>query len=138
LVATYWKVGQYVVEYEQNGNEKAIYGKGLLENLSKDLSLLHGKGFSLSNMKRMRQFYIKFPIGAEFPHQLNWTHWVELLKIEDPLERSFYLHQTINELEYHRIDSAEKDVAIPSFGSQKRQGGYFTVGAARSGGGVSC
>jgi len=97
LVATYWKVGQYIVEYEQKGKERAMYGKGLLENLSKDLTLLHGKGFSLSNVKRMRQFYITFPIGAELPHQLSWTHWVELLKIEDPLERSFYLHQTINE-----------------------------------------
>jgi predicted nuclease of restriction endonuclease-like (RecB) superfamily len=97
LVVTYWKVGQYIVEYEQKGKERAVYGKGLLENLSKDLSLLHGKGFSLSNVKRMRQFYITFPIGAELPHQLSWTHWVELLKIEDPLERSFYLHQTINE-----------------------------------------
>jgi predicted nuclease of restriction endonuclease-like (RecB) superfamily len=97
LVVTYWKVGQYIVEYEQKGKERAVYGKGLLENLSKDLTLLHGKGFSLSNVKRMRQFYITFPIGAELPHQLSWTHWVELLKIEDPLERSFYLHQTINE-----------------------------------------
>jgi predicted nuclease of restriction endonuclease-like (RecB) superfamily len=97
LVKTYWKVGQYIVEYEQKGKEKAAYGVKLLERLSKDLSLLHGRGFSLSNIKRMRQFYIMYPIGAELPHQLSWTHWVELLKIEDPLERSFYLNQTINE-----------------------------------------
>ena len=44
LVDTYWKVGQYIVEFEQKGAERAVYGKGLLENLSKDLSLLHGKG----------------------------------------------------------------------------------------------
>ena len=73
------------------------YGKSLLPKLSKNLSLAHGKGFSLSNLKRMRQFYIVFPIGAEAPHQLNWTHFVELLKINDPLERSFYLQQTILE-----------------------------------------
>jgi predicted nuclease of restriction endonuclease-like (RecB) superfamily len=97
LVETYWKIGEYIVEYEQGGNEKAAYGKRLLERLSKDLSLLHGKGFSLSNIKRMRQFYQTFPIGAELPHQLSWTHCVELLKIDDPLERSFYLNQTINE-----------------------------------------
>ena len=97
LVETYWKIGQYIVEYEQGGNERAEYGKQLLENLSKDLTLLHGKGFSLSNMKRMRQFYQVFPISAELPHQLTWTHCVELLKIDDPLERGFYLHQTINE-----------------------------------------
>ena len=97
LVETYWNIGQYIVEYEQGGSGKATYGKRLLERLSKDLSLLHGKGFSLSNLKRMRQFYAIFPISAEVLHQLSWTHFVELLKIDDSLERSFYLQQTINE-----------------------------------------
>ncbi|KAA6328478.1 hypothetical protein EZS27_022633 [termite gut metagenome] len=97
LVDTYWKVGQYIVEYEQQGEGKAVYGKALLENLAKDLTLLHGKGFGMSNIYRMRQFYIAFPIFAEVPQKLSWTHCVELLKIENPLERSFYLHQTINE-----------------------------------------
>jgi predicted nuclease of restriction endonuclease-like (RecB) superfamily len=97
LVSTYWKVGQYIVEYEQKGKDKAEYGVKLLERLSKDLLSLHGRGFSLSNIKRMRQFYTMYPISAELPHQLSWTHWVELLKIEDPMERSFYLNQTINE-----------------------------------------
>jgi len=83
LVETYWQIGQYIVEYEQGGNVKAEYGKRLLEDLSKDLTTLHGKGFSLSNLKRMRQFYQTFPIlaepmqkletrkGAEVPHQLE-------------------------------------------------------------------
>jgi predicted nuclease of restriction endonuclease-like (RecB) superfamily len=97
LIETYWKIGQHIVEYEQGGSGKAEYGKRLLEQLSKDLSLLHGKGFGVSNIYRMRQFYIAFPILAELPQKLSWTHCVELLKIEDPLERSFYLHQTINE-----------------------------------------
>jgi DUF1016 N-terminal domain len=97
IVATYWQIGQYIVEFEQGGNTKATYGKSLLENLSKDLSLMYGKGFSLSNLKRMWQFYINFPISAELPHQLSWTHFVELLKISDPLERSFYLQQTLIE-----------------------------------------
>ena len=97
LVETYWKIGQYIVEYEQGGSEKAEYGKRLLEQLSKDLSLLHGKGFGVSNIYRMRQFFLTFPIFAELPQKLSWTHCVELLKIDDPLERSFYLQQTINE-----------------------------------------
>jgi len=97
LVDTYWKVGRDIVEFEQNGQERATYGAKLLENLSKDLSLRHGKGFSLSNVKRMRQFYVVYPISAELPHQLSWTHWVELLKIDDPLERSFYLNQATYE-----------------------------------------
>ena len=76
LIDTYWKVGQYIVEFEQKGAERAVYGKGLLDNLSKNLSLLHGKGFSLSNLKRMRQFYIAFSIGAEASHQLSWSHYI--------------------------------------------------------------
>ena len=90
LVDTYWKVGQYIVKFEQNGQDRATYGSGLLENLSKDLSLRHGKGFSLSNIKRMRQFYRACPIGATTSHQLSWSHYIELLKIDDNLERGFY------------------------------------------------
>lgn len=73
------KIGgaEYIVDFEQNGQERATYGSGLLENLSKDLSMRHGKGFSLSNIKRMRQFYLTYPIGAEAPHQLSWSHYVE-------------------------------------------------------------
>ncbi len=97
LVNTYWKIGQNIVEFEQKGKLRAEYGKTLLINISKDLSLEHGKGFSLSNVKRMRQFYIIFPKGAELPHLLSWTHFVELLKISDDLERGFYLQQTILE-----------------------------------------
>lgn len=97
MIETYWKIGQYIIEFEQGGNEKAEYGKALLPKLSKDLTHAIGKGFSLSNVKRMRQLYTTYPISAELPHQLSWTHFVELLKIKDPLERSFYEKQTIIE-----------------------------------------
>lgn len=73
IVETYWQIGQYIVEFEQGGKAKAEYGKGLLPQLSKDLLLAHGKGFSLSNLKRMRQFYLVFPIGATVSHQLGWS-----------------------------------------------------------------
>ena len=97
LVDTYWKIGQYIVEFEQKGKERAEYGTALLKELSKDLKLQHGKGFSLSNIKRMRQFYIEFPKGATASHFLGWSHFVEILKINDKLEKGFYLNQTINE-----------------------------------------
>src|ERR1017187_3127248 len=97
LIETYWQIGQYIVEFEQKGSLKAEYGKALLENLSKDLVLLHGRGFSLSNIKRMRQFYSLYPISATVSHQLSWSHYVELLKIDDLLERSFYEKQSIIE-----------------------------------------
>ena len=93
LVDTYWKIGQHIVEYEQQGKEKAIYGIALLENLSQDLKLLHGKGFSRSNLNYMRLFYIRYPICEMVSHKLSWSHYFELLKIDDDLERSFYEQQ---------------------------------------------
>jgi predicted nuclease of restriction endonuclease-like (RecB) superfamily len=97
ITETYWKVGEHIVEFEQDGKDRAEYGSNMLERLSKDLSLLHGKGFSLSNLKRMRQLYLEYPKGATVSHQLTWSHYIELLKIEDPLERSFYEKQSIHE-----------------------------------------
>jgi predicted nuclease of restriction endonuclease-like (RecB) superfamily len=93
MVETYWKIGQYIVEFEQGGSSKAEYGKALLENLSKDLSRLHGKGFSLSNLYMMRQFFIKYPIfqtvSGKF-NRLSWSHICELITIDNELERQFY------------------------------------------------
>jgi hypothetical protein len=97
ITDTYWKVGEQIVEFEQEGKQRAEYGTNLMERLSRDLSLLHGKGFSLSNVKRMRQFYLEFPISATLSRQLTWSHYIELLKINDSLERSFYEKQAIHE-----------------------------------------
>lgn len=97
MTETYWKIGHDIVEYEQGGKAKATYGKALLANLSRDLTLRHGRGFSRSNLSRFRQFYLDFPICATVSHKLSWSHIVELLKIDDPLERSFYQQQTIAE-----------------------------------------
>lgn len=97
LVQTYWEIGQYIVEFEQAGMQKADYGKGLLEQLSRDLTLQHGRGFSRSNLIRFRQFYLVYPICATLSHVLGWSHLVELLKIDNPLEREFYERQTVSE-----------------------------------------
>lgn len=97
LLLTYWQIGRNIVEFEQGGKAKATYGKGLLENLSKDLNKLHGKGFSRSSLNYMRLVYVCFPICEELPHKLSWTHLCELVKINDPLERSFYQQQAILE-----------------------------------------
>ncbi len=97
LLKTYWQIGQYIVEFEQDGDAKAEYGKHLLEKLSQDLKAQHGKGFSRSNLVYMRLLYLKYPISETLSHQLSWSHYVELLKIEDDLERSFYEKQTLHE-----------------------------------------
>ena len=97
LVKTYWQIGKRIINYEQKGKEKAEYGSKLLDNLSKDLKLRYGKGFSKSNIIYMRLFYIKYPKSETLSHQLSWSHYFELLKVEDDLERSFYEKQCIKE-----------------------------------------
>ncbi len=97
LTETYWQLGRHIVEFEQSGNLRAEYGKALLKQLSQDLKLRHGKGFSRSNLVRFRQLYISYPISAKPSHLLSWSHHVELLKIDDELERSFYEQQSIRE-----------------------------------------
>lgn len=86
LVQTYWQIGRYIVEFEQNGNTKAEYGSELLDKLSQDLKLQYGKGFSRSNLFQMRLFYTKFPKIQTASGQLSWSHYVEILKAENELE----------------------------------------------------
>ncbi|MGP8329709.1 MAG: PDDEXK nuclease domain-containing protein [Methanosarcinaceae archaeon] len=93
LVETYWKIGKYIIEFEQEGKKKSEYGSALLENLSRDLARIHGKGFSRSNLNYMRLFYNMYPICETVSHKLGWSHICELVKIDDPLERSFYEKQ---------------------------------------------
>lgn len=95
LVTTYWQIGQHIVEFEQQGQASAEYGQKLLDHLSQDLKLKHGKGFSVSNLQRFRQFYLLNPNYATLSHNLSWSHHVELLKISNDTERDFYTKQTI-------------------------------------------
>ena len=97
LINTYWNMGQYIVEFEQKGSEKAVYGSELLDRLSKDLTSEFGKGFSRSNLFQIRQFYIRFPKIQTLSGQLSWSHYIELMKEEDELAVSFYMKQCDNE-----------------------------------------
>ena len=90
VVATYWEIVRQIVEYEQGGSAKAEYGSALLKKLSKDLTNLYGKGFSHSNLIYMRKLYLTYPKSQTLSDFLNWSQYIELLKIDDPLERSFY------------------------------------------------
>ena len=97
LIDAYWEVGRHIVEFEQAGQVRADYGKALISNLATDLGLRHGKGFSRSNLVYMRLLYLRYPISQKPSHQLSWSHYVELLKLDDPLERGFYEQQAIAE-----------------------------------------
>ena len=97
LTETYWQIGRDIVEFEQGGKARAEYGKNLIKNLSRDLTLRHGKGFSRSNVMMMRAFYLAHPKVQTPSGQLSWSHYVELLAIDDFLERGFYEKQAIAE-----------------------------------------
>ncbi|MCX6584229.1 MAG: PDDEXK nuclease domain-containing protein [Candidatus Aminicenantes bacterium] len=96
-VRAYWNIGRHIVEYEQDGIPKAEYGTALLERLADDLRKRHGHGFSRSNVSYMRLFYVKYPICETLSHKLTWSHYFELLKISNDLERFFYEKQCISE-----------------------------------------
>lgn len=96
-IQTRWEIGRHIVEYEQQGNEKAEYGSFLLGRLAKDLSLTYGKGFSRTNVFFIRKLYLLFPKVQTMSELLSWSHYCELLTIDDELERGFYEQQAIRE-----------------------------------------
>ncbi len=93
MVQAYWNIGQVIVNEEQRGREKADYGKNLLENLSAKLTKDFGKGFDPSNLWNMRKFYLTFPILDALRRELSWTHYRQLLRVDDENARSFYLQE---------------------------------------------
>ena len=96
MLLAYWNVGRIIVENEQNGNIKAEYGKQVLKELSKELRKILGSGFSVSNLQYMRRFYLKYPKQQTLSVKLSWSHYCELLSIENDDERSFYEKECVN------------------------------------------
>ena len=97
MTETYWAIGKYIVEFEQDGQVKSVYGSGLLTALSKELMLRLGKGYSRPNLNNMRKFYLRYPNCQTVSDKLSWSHICELIKIDDNLERSFYEKQAVSE-----------------------------------------
>ena len=93
ITETYWQIGHDIVEFEQGGNIRAEYGKQLVARLAKDLTVRHGKGFSRSNVMMMKAFYLAFPKVQTLSGQLSWSHYVELLSIDDTLERGHIFNE---------------------------------------------
>lgn len=113
IKTTYWKIGRYIVEFEQQGNARAKYGTAMLSNLAKLLRAKVGRGYSRPNLNNMRKFYLMYPICQTsdkscLPNQqsgvffqisdkLSWSHICELITIDDQLEREFYERECISE-----------------------------------------
>jgi predicted nuclease of restriction endonuclease-like (RecB) superfamily len=96
MVEAYWDVGRQI--YEAQGKMgRAEYGKGLVKDLSRELTAEFGKGYTVANLKNMRQFYLAFPIGYALRSQLSWTHYRLLMRIDDEVRREFYLQECANE-----------------------------------------
>lgn len=115
-----WLIGYHIVEYEQHGSDRAQYGERLLESLARDLRQRLGRGFGWRNLEMFRRFYLRYPISqsliakfrvtlpappsvsftpfdwqddpyfARLFRELPWTHFIELLRMEDPRKRAFY------------------------------------------------
>jgi len=107
MVYTYYEIGKMIIEEEQNGSDRAEYGKNILQNLSMYLNERFGRGFSVTNLKQMRKFYIVYSsdqIGQKLSDQfknlpttdtgrrffLSWSHYLKLMRIDDVGERHFY------------------------------------------------
>jgi len=92
-VQTCWEVGRHIVEFEQGGQARAAYGKKLLPTLAKGLAAEFGKGFDASNLRYMRLFYQAFPIRDALRHELSWTHYRTLLKVDSDSARQWYMNE---------------------------------------------
>ena len=97
ITETYWNVGRYIVEFEQQGNAKSKYRSSLLTKLSRLLQMRVGRGYSRPNLNNMRKFYLLYPNCQTVSDKLTWSHICELITIEDPLEREFYEKECIAE-----------------------------------------
>lgn len=95
MVKAYWNIGRLIVEEEQQGRERAEYGKDLIRQLSKKLTSGFGKGYTETNLKYMRQFYSRFEKSHALRDELNWTHYRLLLKVENEAARAFYMQEAI-------------------------------------------
>jgi len=99
MVVTYWSIGERI-RREVLGDDRAEYGKQVVERLAVQLSDEYGSGFSRANLFKMMQFAEAFPSGAivsTVSRQLSWSHVVELLTLADPLRREFYLQMCATE-----------------------------------------
>lgn len=100
MVLTYWHIGKRIVEQEQEGSERAEYGKRLIPVLSEELKREFGKSYSERNLHYFRKFYLYFPdekIVNACVHNLSWTHFRSLLRVPDEDARMWYMKEASGE-----------------------------------------
>ncbi len=97
LVKANWEIGRHIVQFEQQGTERAEYGSTLLARLSKDLQQKYGKGFGRRNILDMRRFYLAYKKWQTVSAKLSWSHYIALIGVSNDFARKFYEKQTFNE-----------------------------------------
>ena len=95
MLNLYWNIGKSIIEIQQ-GEERANYGDTILDKLSQKLTSEFGKGFSKRNLERMRKFYLLYQNWQTVSAKLSWSHYLELIKIDEEPKRNFYLNECIN------------------------------------------
>lgn len=128
MIEAYWQIGRQIVEHEQAGEHRAAYGQQVLAELAKELSKEFGKGFTAGNLRNFRQFYQTFSqeeICDALRSTLTWTHYRQLMRIENSIVRSWYLNEAasqgwsaraldrqIGTLFYERLLSSQDQTAL--------------------------
>ena len=95
MIDTYWEVGRMIVEEEQDGKDRTDYGKQILRFLSERLTTDSGEGFDQSNLRYMRRVFNAFPIRDALRHELTWTHYRLISKVDNERARLFYIDEAI-------------------------------------------
>jgi predicted nuclease of restriction endonuclease-like (RecB) superfamily len=135
MVEAYWQIGKRIVEEEQQGEGRAKYGQHLIQNLSAQLTVEFGKGFSVANLKNFRQFYLVFPEnekGYAVRSELSWTHYRALIRVDNPKARLWYMEEAIeqnwsaralerqiNVLYYERLLSSKEPLPVEQEAEEK-------------------
>jgi predicted nuclease of restriction endonuclease-like (RecB) superfamily len=129
MVEAYWKIGEKIVQEEQNGNNRAAYGEAVLKTISVALTAEYGKGFSYANIRNMRQFYQTYPnfeICYTLCSKLTWSHNRLIMRVLDEKARIYYLNEAtkqtwsvrtlernIDTLYYQRLLSTQTNTTTP-------------------------
>ena len=132
-VQMYWRIGQRIVEEEQDGQARAEYGKGLIKNLAKEIEPEYGSGFGQRQLERARQFYIEFPIASTLRTQFNWSQYKLLIGIADKDKREYYeleaanncwtarqMQRQINSMLYERLLMSNDKEAVLAMARKQR------------------
>jgi len=119
---SYYKLGELIVKDEQQGKYKAQYGKKVIENLSKNLTLKYGRGFSVSTLWDCKKFYIKLQsLTGEFNFRLSFTHYTYLIRLDDE-EFKFYEKYAIEQnLSVRELQKAVQDNTMYRVGNTQKR-----------------